>query len=265
MRDDEHWEDSAGDSAPDAIQADALDATLLHAIHYRESGDLDILRALVRRRTRREGRRGAETQCALSQMGRTLRAMGRVEEACDLHWEVLAIRLQAYGHFDDFTQNSAAILADTLEMLPDGLPMARAVQRWAQPISDPSPEDVAARTEVDRHLKEAMITRQKYGEQGLRDRCYSLLFQQPSDAEYPEGIDSIATDILNRLGDESTLQRLIETRLFLLDSLQATQPVNPGLTRQVPLQRCERLIAEICKRTNKSLPPGVAASPDEGS
>jgi hypothetical protein len=112
---------------------------------------LAMLKTLVAARIRRYGRRAYAAQCAVSQMGRTLRAMGRAAEACELHWTVLSIRHEVYG-FELYTSNSAGILADTLKMLADE-EMAAAVRFWAHRPENPSTNDLASIKRVDDRLK----------------------------------------------------------------------------------------------------------------
>jgi len=106
-----------------------------NAIRDREAGRLEesraILENLVAQNIHRFGRKSYESQCAMSQLGRTLRAMGRAEEAGALHWEVLAIRTEAYGRRGQYTVNSAGILADTLRNYLHDKFMAAAVEGWS--------------------------------------------------------------------------------------------------------------------------------------
>jgi hypothetical protein len=166
MSEKEYWEDHSRDPLHRDSMADvAVEPDLDLAIQRREAGDLEgslgMLRALVAARMRRQGRKGFDTQCALSQQGRTLRAMGRAAEASDLHWEVLAIRFELYGRFSGFTRNSAGILADTLGMLNDP-EMAAAIRLWLRPPDSPSSTDLMAIMRVDARMNDALATRQAY-------------------------------------------------------------------------------------------------------
>ena len=90
------------------------------AVRLREAGrlaeSLRLIEAVVAERVSRNGREHFDSQCALSQSGRTLRAMGRFAEARAVHWEVLLIRERLYGPAFGYTTNSAGILEQTLRM-----------------------------------------------------------------------------------------------------------------------------------------------------
>jgi hypothetical protein len=113
----------------------ANENTLDDAIRLREAGLLAasyvMLKTQIARARRSHGHKSYEAQCAISQLGRTLLAMGRGEQASTLHWEVLAMRLELYGRRDSYTQNSAAILAGTLRTGLGDNYMAAAVECWA--------------------------------------------------------------------------------------------------------------------------------------
>jgi hypothetical protein len=108
--------------------------TLQDGIAMRESEQLDasrrILELVVEQEIRMHGRESFDAQCALSQLGRTLRGSGNVAAAVELHWEVLATRFRLHGRHHAFTQNSAAILAESLRMQQDGETASR-LERWA--------------------------------------------------------------------------------------------------------------------------------------
>lgn len=117
---------------------DSPNETLDHATQLRETGHFEESRAMLERLVaqaiHRSGRKAYDSQCAMSQLGRTLRVMGRAEEASALHWEVLAIRLDAYGRGNTFTTNSAAILSETLRDCLHDEYTAASVESWfAQP------------------------------------------------------------------------------------------------------------------------------------
>jgi hypothetical protein len=108
--------------------------------------------------------------------------------------------------------------------------------------------------EPDRAIKEL---RREYGPADLCDRCFSLLFEQPPDAQYPEGIDSTALGIVFRLGNQPMLRKLVEMRQRLLQLPAVTQPA-AGWRRQItPLEHCDLLIAGLCHRLHQSLPAGI--------
>jgi hypothetical protein len=113
---------------------ETIEFTLDEAIHFREAGRLEesrrILELLIAQALGGNERSGYDHQCAISQLGRTLRAMGRAEEASALHWEALAIRLELHGRRGDYTQNSARILAETLRDFLHDTYMAAAVESW---------------------------------------------------------------------------------------------------------------------------------------
>lgn len=98
---------------------DPYEKAFLEAINLRDSGRLressDNLKTIVEGRTRLHGRNHDLTQFALSQLGRTLRAMGELEAARRLHEEVLEIRRRLLGNEHEWTRNSMRNLADTLE------------------------------------------------------------------------------------------------------------------------------------------------------
>jgi hypothetical protein len=127
---------------------DSHDKILEHAKTLRETGHFEKSRAmlerLVARAIRRHGRKAYDSQCAMSQLGRTLRVMGRAEEASALHWEVLAIRLDVYGRRGMFTINSAGILSETLRNFLHDDYMAAAVESW---FAEPEATDEAIQVE----------------------------------------------------------------------------------------------------------------------
>lgn len=112
---------------------DSFDADFERGIELREQGSLQeslqTLAAVTDARTRQFGRSAFQTQCAISQQGRTLRAMGRFKEATDLHWEILGIRFSRYGYPHPYTEKSAEILAETLEMQGNKSD-ATAIRNW---------------------------------------------------------------------------------------------------------------------------------------
>jgi hypothetical protein len=105
---------------PSFRSSQEFDADFARAISLREAGELQkslcLLEAVMAYRVERHGRDHYESQCAISQYGRTLRAMGRLEEAQAVHWEVLLIRERVYGSANSYTTNSAGILEETLRM-----------------------------------------------------------------------------------------------------------------------------------------------------
>ena len=114
-------------------------------------------------------------------------------------------------------------------------------------------------SEPDRAIKEL---KGRYGQAGLCDRCFALVFEQPPDAEYPEGIVGTAWGILYRLGDDAMLQKLLEMR----DRLQQLAPATPPAEEwrpHAPLDRYDQLIAGLCHRLHQPLPEGVTPLTDE--
>ena len=111
---------TAPPATPPAADADALTADFDRAIRLREEGLVQESCALLRRvvcgRATLEGAETFDTQCALSQLGRSLRALGAYEEATCLHRQVLRIRQQQYGAAHPYTLNSARILIVTLRL-----------------------------------------------------------------------------------------------------------------------------------------------------
>jgi len=105
--------------------------------------------------------------------------------------------------------------------------------------------------------------RGRYGDQGLRDRCHALLFEQGPGAEYPEGIESTALGIIYRLGDLTALQELEETRQRLLQLSQASNLSVALPALHTRLEHCDWLIAGLCRRLGRSLPDGIPALADE--
>ncbi len=99
--------------APDPVEAE-----FLRGIQLRKDGDLagsfKLLTEVLETRTRLCGANSLATQVAMSQLGRTCRAMGRHAEAIRLHRESLAIRIRALGDNDERVWNSRAILLETL-------------------------------------------------------------------------------------------------------------------------------------------------------
>lgn len=161
----ETWEDrtiASGTGSGDHLDAD-VDADIDRAINLREAGELGkslgSLQHIVKTCRLRWGRRAYPSQCALSQLGRTLRAMGRCTEASDLHWEVLAIRETQYGHVAMYTQNSASILVDTLRMLNDQK-MAAAVELWRNKPDIPADGESEHAAESAKHAAIARVVEQ---------------------------------------------------------------------------------------------------------
>jgi hypothetical protein len=115
--------------------------TLEQGQALREAAQLEesrsVLEHVVVQRIRDEGRKGFSAQCAISQLARTLRQMGRAEQAAGLHWEVMATRLELYGRCSGFTQNSANILTDTLRAFLHDDYMAAAVEAWSAEPQQP--------------------------------------------------------------------------------------------------------------------------------
>ncbi|MGD0767582.1 MAG: tetratricopeptide repeat protein [Tepidisphaeraceae bacterium] len=163
--------------------------TLDYAIKLREAGHLDesrcILESLVAQRTRAHGRKEFDTQCAISQLGRTLRAMGRADEAAALHWEVLATRLEIYGRRSEFTINSAGILSETLRNSLHDHYMAAAVENWsAGPESPRETIGVGAPLTGDQ-LQQAIRDRQAAHSQNIA-RLVDEYLQRPSSERHRE-------------------------------------------------------------------------------
>lgn len=103
---------------------------------------------------RRTSRLSYFSQCALSQLGRTYRAIGgrQFREAERLHWEVLDTRLREEGKSSPRTANSAHILADTLE-LRQKRSQAAAVRRWSQLAARPSTSEDSGIRRVEARLR----------------------------------------------------------------------------------------------------------------
>jgi hypothetical protein len=143
---------------------DTNERTLEHGIDLREAGRLEesrcVLESLVAQEARRYGCREFDSQCAMSQLGRTLRAMGRVEEASELHWEVLAIRLELYGRRSVFTINSAGILSETLRSFLHDDYMAAAVERWSAEPEEPAETIQVGKPLTVSELQEAIRERE---------------------------------------------------------------------------------------------------------
>jgi hypothetical protein len=97
----------------------APDARLAEAVAPRESGSVGesivLLRRLVEERTSGSGGFLQPAQSAISQLGRSLRAAGQLDEATACHRRVLEIRRFVLGDDHPHTLNSMVILADTLE------------------------------------------------------------------------------------------------------------------------------------------------------
>jgi hypothetical protein len=84
--------------------------------------------------------------------------MGKLNEAADLHWEVLATRHQLYG-FHSFTQRSAGILSDTLRLLGDH-EMVEAIKIWAAQPEHPGLPALTAIARVTEQLNQTKASRQ---------------------------------------------------------------------------------------------------------
>lgn len=100
------------------VQEDRLKTDFERGITLREAKRLEesrqLLQVVVEARTHEQGREGFDSQCAISQLGRTLCAMGNYKDAAALHLEVLNIRIKLYGSTDQLTENSIAIFNETL-------------------------------------------------------------------------------------------------------------------------------------------------------
>jgi hypothetical protein len=103
----------------------------------------------------------------------------------------------------------------------------------------------------------------RYGQAGLCERCFTLMFEQSADAEYPEGIGNTAMGILCRLGDRLTLQKLMGLRHRLLQTETGTNPAEMWQRGNMPPDRCDWLIAALCHRLHQPLPDGVAPLTDD--
>lgn len=105
-------------------------------------------------------------QCAISQLGRTLRDMGgaRLRQAERLHWSVLETRLRVEGRGSHLTINSSRILADTLDMRKKHR-LAAAVRAWGESIArhtedrDPMTERIESRLRRLGSFREIAIQR----------------------------------------------------------------------------------------------------------
>lgn len=115
----------AGEQARDgdAKVDDARQETLAAAVRLREAGrnedSLTLLEGIVNSPLHNQNR--DFEQNAMSQLGRTLRAMGRLEEAAQQHGEVLRLRRYMLGDDHPHTVTSMGILADTLERSGDAV------------------------------------------------------------------------------------------------------------------------------------------------
>lgn len=110
----------AGDSPPGrAPRPDPELEELERGIELREAGELEesaaVLDGVLRRRAAGFGRSHNLTQVAVSQLGRTLRALGEHERAILLHEESLEHRIHRLGYLHEHTRNSARILAETMQ------------------------------------------------------------------------------------------------------------------------------------------------------
>jgi hypothetical protein len=114
-------------------------------------------------------------------------------------------------------------------------------------------------SEPDRAIKELQ---RRYGHADLCQRCFALVFEQPPDADYPEGVGATAWGILYRLGDDAMLQKLLEMRHRLHQFAPARQ-TNDSARRFAPLDRYDQLIAGLYHRLHQPLPDGVAPLTDE--
>jgi hypothetical protein len=101
-------------------KGDHRELLLEEAVRLRDAGrnteSLRSLRELVAECREDSGIMTGVAQAAISQLGRTLRAMGQLEEAQALHAEVLRHRRYLLGDDHPRTVNSMTILAETLEM-----------------------------------------------------------------------------------------------------------------------------------------------------
>ena len=129
---------------PSSRPSQQIDADFDRAIALRESGEFDaslrLLEAVMAFRIEKHGRDHLDSHCALSQYGRTLRTMGRLQEAQTVHWEVLLIRERVYGPTADYTTNSAGILEETLRLAgnnaaADLLQLAKEFANMNYPVS----------------------------------------------------------------------------------------------------------------------------------
>lgn len=93
------------------------------AVRCRETGKYEesrrLLEELVNRNIDLRGKSSQFTQKSMSQLGRTLRAMGQHDRAVEIHREVFDVRRYVLGANHPYTLNSMEILADSLEMAGD--------------------------------------------------------------------------------------------------------------------------------------------------
>ncbi|MBN2684288.1 MAG: hypothetical protein JXR40_03325 [Pontiellaceae bacterium] len=98
----------------------------------------------------------------------------------------------------------------------------------------------------------------QYGEDGLRACCLMLLFDHPEGSEFPEGTSITAMGMLYLLGDESTVETLVEIHARVPVSSPDGNPTDPYQLWHNSRERCEQLIASICHRLDKPLPDGIS-------
>lgn len=134
-------------------------------IQHREAGNLEesrrLLQAVVDSRTKSGGLGGFPTQLAMSQLGRTLRLLGRIAQARHMHSVVLCVRLELYGAGHAYTQRSAGILCDTLRMTQDQSleTVAGDLERWCAGSVPTQPEVTVHKSyDGDRNLLDALMS-----------------------------------------------------------------------------------------------------------
>ncbi len=128
--------DSRRESEPEATR-DEYSELVERAVALREAGDTarsrKLLKRAVERRTDAHGAEHPLTLIAMSQLGRTARALGDFDEAKQLHEELLATRTRTLGPSHEWTVNSMNILAETL-LLAGEVQTARELQARAAEI-----------------------------------------------------------------------------------------------------------------------------------
>lgn len=99
-------------------ETDEMEPSFDEAARLRESGNLirskELLERVVEERLRAKGENHYLTHVAISQLGRTLRALKEFDRAEELHRKVLVLCQRLLGPNHEYTINSMRILADTL-------------------------------------------------------------------------------------------------------------------------------------------------------
>jgi len=98
-------------------EAQARGVRLRAAKRYEES--LQVLHELAASCRREHGLHAQRTQEAMTELGRTLREMGRLPEAYAWHAEVLRVRRGVLGEDHPYVLDAMEVLADTLEQMAD--------------------------------------------------------------------------------------------------------------------------------------------------